>query len=248
MVKPFSFIIALSLFCFVACTNIETPRKKNATPPSIFFDYKIRAQENDSNVSVYLLYRINGPGGNTIKLSDPANVQLDGDTIAVDSAKLTGAFYDVEKPAQSFQGRHTIVFTDFDSKQHSVEFVYKPFTLKTKIPSTIKRGDLTFDFAGLANEDYVRVILADTSFMSPDLHEIDTIMNNRLVIPENKLKNLVNGPVVLLLSKEIERPVHSDARTHGRIMISYGMQREFELAPSRPSPKGEATSTQNLSN
>jgi hypothetical protein len=229
MAKPFSFIIALSLFCFVACTSNETPQKKNVSLSSIFFDYKIRAQENDSNVSVYLLYRINGPGGNTIKLSDPANVQLDGDTIAVDSAKLTGAFYDVEEPAKSFEGRHTIVFTDFDSKQHSVEFVYKPFTLKTKIPAIIKRSDLTLDFAGLANEDYVRVILADTSFMSPDLHEIDTIMNNRLVIPENKLKNLVNGPVVLLLSKEIERPIQSDARTHGRIFISYGMQREFEL-------------------
>jgi hypothetical protein len=229
MVKPFSFIIALSLFCFVACTSNETPQKKNVTPSSIFFDYKIRGQENDSNVAVYLLYRMNGPGGNTIKLSDPANVQLDEDTIAVDSAKLAGAFYDVEEPAKSFEGRHTIVFTDFDSKQHTVEFVYKPFTLKTKIPPTIKRGDLLFDFSGLANEDYVRVILADTSFLSPDIHEIDTVANNRLVIPSNKLKTLVNGPIVLLLSKEIERPIHSDARTHGRISISYGMQREFEL-------------------
>jgi hypothetical protein len=248
MVKPFSFIIALSLLCFAACTNNETQQKKDLIPSQIYFDYKIRGQETDSSVSVYLLYRKNGPGGNTIKLSDPAKVELDGERMAVDSAKLAGAFYDVEIPAKGFEGKHTIVFTDFDSKEHSVEFNYKPFKLKTKIPSVTKRGDLVFDFVGLANEDYLRVILADTSFLSPDIHEIDTIMNNRLVIPADKLKNLVNGPVVLILSKEIERLVYTNTITRGKILVSYGMQREFELAPSRPPPKGEATRAQNLTN
>jgi hypothetical protein len=32
-----------------------------------------------------------------------------------------------------------------------------------------------------------------------------------------------------LLSKEIERPIQSGTKTHGKISISYGMQREFEL-------------------
>ena len=227
--KPFSIIISLSLFCFIACTDTETPHQKNAKPAEVYFDYKIRGQENDSNVSVYLLYRANGPSGNAIKLSDPAKVELDGETIAVDSAKLAGAFYDIEMPAKSFPGKHTVVFTDFESEEHSVEFIYKPFRLKTKIPAAINRGDLVFDFSGLAKEDYIRVILADTSFLSPDIHEIDTVTNNKLVIPADKLKNVVNGPVVLLLSKEIERPIQSNTRTRGRISISYGMQREFEL-------------------
>src|SRR5215471_589696 len=102
MVKPFSFIIALSLLCLAACTTNETPQKKNAIPSQVYFDYKVRGQETDTNVSVYLLYRMNGPGGNTIKLSDPARVELDGEPLPVDSAKLAGAFYDVELPAKSF--------------------------------------------------------------------------------------------------------------------------------------------------
>src|SRR5262245_10458647 len=109
MVKPFSLIIALTLFCFAACINNETPREKSVTPSEIYFDYKIRGQENDSNVSVYLLYRMHGPSGNTIKLSDPAKVELDGQTVAVDSARLAGSFYDTEKYADSFVGKHTIV-------------------------------------------------------------------------------------------------------------------------------------------
>jgi hypothetical protein len=229
MVKPFSFIIVLSSISLVACINNETPRKKSATSSEIYFDYKIRGQENDSNVSVYLLYRIGGPNGKAIPLSSSANVQLDGETIAVDSARLAGAFYDAEKAAKSFEGKHTITFTDFDSKEHSVEFIYKPFRLKTKIPSVLNRGDLVFDFSGLANEDHIRVILADTSFRSRDIHEVDTIENNRLVIPADKLRYLANGPITLILSKEIERSINNGTGQRGRLFISYGMQREFEL-------------------
>ena len=232
MVKPFPFIFLLFIFSYVSCTNNETPRQSKEKPSRIYLDYKIRGQENDSTVSVYLLYRLGGPSGNTLRLIDPAKVELDGDTLTVDSAKLAGAFYDVEKDAKSFVGKHTIVFTDFDSKQHNVEFVYKPFKLRTKIPAVIHRGDIVFDFSGLVNGDYVRIILADTSFRSRDIHEIDTIENNRLVITADKLKNLTDGPIILLLSKEIERPINNETGQRGKLSISYGMQREFILRNS----------------
>lgn len=229
VVKSFSSIILLSLFSYIACTNNETTKKRNVNPARIYFDYKIRGQENDDNVSVYLSYRIGGPNGNAIRLGDSANVQLDGERIPVDSAKLAGAFYEVDKPAAGFAGRHTIVFTDFDKKEYSESFIYKPFTLKTKIPAKLTRGDMVLEFIGLAPGDYIRVILADTSFTSRDIHEIDTVENNRLVITAEKLKDVVDGPIVLLLSKETERPIKSGTSAGGRIAISYGMQREFEL-------------------
>lgn len=232
MAKPFSFYIILFLvFAFIACTDNETARKKNVNPAEIFFDYKIRSQENDSTVSVYLLYRMGGPNGNAIKLTDPAKVELDGETIPFDSARVAGAYYDIERPADGFAGKHTIVFTDFNNREYIEEFIFKPFKLKTKMPPGINRGDLVLDFAGLANEDYIRVILTDTSFMSRDIHEIDTIENNRLVITADKLRNLVNGPITVQFYKEIERPIKNVTRGGGKISISYGIQREFELKP-----------------
>src|SRR5438034_519593 len=146
IVKPLPLIFLLSIFSYISCTDSETARNKNVNPAEIYFDYKIRGQENDSTVSVYLLYRMGGPNGNPIRLSDPAKVELDSETIKVDSAKLAGAYYDIEKNALDFKGSHTIVFTDFDGRQFKEELTYKPFKLKTKIPTTINRSDLTFDF------------------------------------------------------------------------------------------------------
>ena len=125
-------------------------------------------------------------------------------------------------------GRHVLSALD-------QQFFYQPFKLKTKIPATINRGDLAFDFLGLASEDYIRVILTDTSFMSKDIHEIDTVKNNRLIITADKLKNLTDGPITLQFYKEIEKPIRNGTKEGGRISISYGLQREFELrSPQTP--------------
>lgn len=200
----------------------------------IYFDYKIRGQENDSTISVYLLYRMGGPNGIALFLDTPATVQLDNEPIPVDSAKLTGAYYEIRKPATGFPGKHTIIFTDRDEKKYKEEFVYQPFKLKTKIPATITRSDLVFDFSGLDAEDYIRVLLTDTAFMSKDIHEIDTVKNNRLVITAEELRNLRDGPITLQFYKETEKPIKNGTRVGGKIAISYGMQREFELKGGPP--------------
>ncbi|HET9825386.1 MAG TPA: hypothetical protein VFP87_08630, partial [Chitinophagaceae bacterium] len=143
-----------------------------------------------------------------------------------------GAFYDVEKDAASFNGKHTILFTDFDQREYKEEFTYTPFKLKTKISPQFNRGDLLLEFTGLEDDDHLRVIIADTSFISRDIHEIDTIKNNRVLITADKLKAVVNGPIVLLLSKETERPIQNGTSAAGKISITYGMQREFVLRDS----------------
>jgi hypothetical protein len=228
-VKSFTSLVLSLVFLSIACTNNDTNGKKNVNPDEIYFDYKIRGDEKDSTVTVYIRYRMGGPNGTTLALNEPAKVQLDGEIISVDSAKLAGAFYDIQKPSKSFPGKHTILFTHFDNKEYKEEFEYKPFKLKTKIPAVIDRGDLVFDFEGLEAGDYIRVTAVDTSFMSRDIHEIDTPKNGQLLIPADKLKNLVSGPITLLLSKETERSVKNGTKVGGRIAISYGMQREFEL-------------------
>jgi hypothetical protein len=232
-VKALPFIFLLSIFSY-SCTSNEIGNSKDVNPESIYFDYKIRGEERDSSVTLYLQYRMGGPNGTTLVVETPAKVQLDSETIPVDSARLTGAYYEIQKPSQSFAGRHSIVFTDVNNKQYEQEFIYQPFKLKTKIPATINRADLAFDFSGLASEDYIRVILTDTSFMSKDIHEIDTVKNNRLVITADKLKNLTDGPITLQVYKEIEKPIKNGTKEGGRISVTYGLQREFELRGAPP--------------
>ena len=229
-------IPAALMSLLLSCTNNESLKKTDVNPNTVYFDYTVRGDDDDTNVTAYIQFKRGGPNGPALVLENPAKVELDGETIPSHIAKLTGTYYEIQKPLNSFIGKHTITFTDFDGKEYSEEFHYGRFSLKTEIPRIVNRGDLIIDFRGLGSEDKIRVSATDTSFASRDIVELDTAKNGRLIISAGKLKNLVNGPIILLLSKETEKPVENGTKAGGRIVVSYRIKKEFELRGKAPAP------------
>ncbi len=232
MSRTNSLISALALtsilFLF-SCTSNEIGNSKDVNPDAVFFDYQVWADESREEVTVNLQYRMGGKNGTTLVLDEPSKVLFDGEQLKADSAKVTGAYYEIQRPFSSFAGKHTILFIDVNKKEYREEFEFIPFTLEPNVPATMNRGDLVFTFKGLDSIDHLNVVLTDTSFTSADINDIDTVKNGRLVIPLHKLSALVNGPINLQFYKEVERPVKSSTKEGGKLYISYGLKREFEL-------------------
>ena len=226
--KQVIFFFSFSVFIF-SCTSNEIGNSKDVNPEAVYFDYKIWGEEGKEDVTVMLQYRFGGKNGTTLVLNEPAMVSMDGKQIAADSSKLTGAFYEIMYPLNNFSGKHTISFTDLNMKKYEEDFEFLPFTLKTKIPAQLKRGDLVFEMEGLNPVDYIRVFATDTSFESRGINRIDTVKNGRILISMTDLQSLVNGPINLEFYKEDERPVKKETKEGGMISITYGVKREFEL-------------------
>jgi len=226
------FISALTLtsilFLF-SCTSNEIGNSKDVNPDAVFFDYRIWADESREDVTVNLQYRMGGKNGTTLVLDEPSKVLFDGEQLQPDSAKVTGAYYEIQRPFSSFAGKHTITFTDLNKKEYKEEFEFIPFTLEPNVPAIMNRGDLVFTFKGLDSIDHLNVILTDTSFKSADINDIDSIKNGKLIISANRLSALINGPINLQFYKEVVRPLKSSTKEGGKLYISYGLKREFEL-------------------
>jgi hypothetical protein len=222
-------LISISIFSLISCTSNEIGNIKDVNPDAIFFDYEIWAEEGKEDVTVNLQYRMGGKNGTTLVLDEPSKVILDGEQLNVDSAKVTGAYYEVQRPFASFAGKHTISFTDLNKKEYNEEFEFRPFTLDPDVPSTLNRGDLVFNFKGLDPVDYLSVILTDTSFTSRDINDIDTVRNGRLVIRADRLSALINGPIHLQFYREQILPLKKPTKEGGKFMITYGLKRDFEL-------------------
>lgn len=236
MINLKTLLISFAIF-IAACNSNEIGNSKDVNPESIYFDYRIWAEEGKEDVTCLLQYRFGGKNGTTLVIEGPGKVELDGEAITVDSAKLTGAFYEIIKPINSFTGKHTITFTNPEKKQYKEEFTFQPFSLKTEIPEVLNRGELVFELEGLEPEDYVHIVATDTAFYSEDINQVDTVRNGRIVITREQLKNLTNGPITLQLYKEEEKPVKKSTKEGGRLFISYGLKREFELNDtSNPAP------------
>lgn len=210
------------------CSSSEIGQSKDVNPDAVYFDYEVWADETNPDVTVHLQYRMGGKNGTTLVLDEPSAVLFDGEELKLDSAKVTGAYYEIQKPAPSFAGKHTITFTDLNKKEYKEEFAFVPFTVDS-LPAVMNRGDLVFSFSGLDSIDYLDVALTDTSFTSDDINDRDTVRNGKLVISADRLSALVDGPINLQFYKETIRPVKNGTREGGRILIRYGLRREFEL-------------------
>lgn len=220
--------LSLSL---ITASCIDSDKKSNSdiNPDEIYFDYKISAGESDDNLTVILQYRNGGEDGDAFTLMEPGKVLIDGEAIAGDSSKMTGTYYEIHKPIASFSGKHSIEFFHWDKKRYNEEFNFQPLRLLTEIPDTISREGLVLQFDGLEPEDYVRVLLTDTSFFSDGVNRLDTVRNGRLIISKDELVTLADGIVSLEFIREFERPVKNGTKAGGRVVITYNIKREFIL-------------------
>ena len=225
-------ILIAAIFIF-SCTSNEIGNSKDVNPEAVFFDYEIWAEEGKEDVTINMQYRMGGPNGTTLVLSEPSHVKLDGEKLELDSAKFNGAYYEVQKPFTGFIGKHTISFIDLNKKEYKEEFEFIPFSLSPDVPEVLSRGNIVFQFSGLNPVDYIRVTLTDTSFNSADINDIDTVKNGRLIISADRLSTLKNGPINLQFYKEQERLLKNTSAEGGKLSMTYGLKREFELKDAK---------------
>lgn len=213
----------------ISCKNKDKKLPDKNIADNIYFDYKISAEEGYDNLTVLLKFR---DGGNTGQAFIPAEldkVKLDDEILLPDSSKLDGVFYEIQKPINAFSGKHYITFSTIDGKDFKEEINFSPMSLTTAIPETINREDLVLDFAGLENEDYVRIILTDTSFFNDGINRIDVVLNNQMILSKKDLDNLSDGAILLEFIREFERPIKNAGEAGGRVSINYTLRRSFNL-------------------
>ncbi|MEI9943608.1 MAG: hypothetical protein WDN26_05250 [Chitinophagaceae bacterium] len=221
--------ILMSVVSLLSCSNSEIGNSKDVNPESVYFDYKVWGDEDDSSITVRLQYRFGGPNGTTLLLEDPSKAELDGMLVPVDSSRFLGAYYEVMKPVQAFEGKHSILFTDLNKKEYKEEFDFPVIFLKKELPAVVKRNDLTLEIGGLKPGGKLRILFTDTSFYSRGIEKLDTIPDGTVLITKADLNDLKNGPIHLEIIREEDKWLGKSTKEGGKLSLSYGLKREFVL-------------------
>jgi len=206
---------------------MEKEASSGIDPQTIYHDYRITAEEDRENVTIVLQYR-DGEDGAPIGLDEALGVKLDGADLQPDSTRLSGAYYEAERPLADFSGNHTITLTDARNKVHKAKFRFQPFTLAEEIPERVPKKPFSIRLNNFP-EGEARLVMIDTSFVSPDINEDIVIKNGEISIGNDKLANLAFGPVNMEIHFEETKPLKKISREGGRILISYSLRRQFEL-------------------
>lgn len=218
------------LFVFGSCSdNREPERVSDINTEEIFLDYKIAGEEGYDKLTILARLRYGGKNGNGLLLEKPAKIELDGEAFPADSSAMSGTFYELYKPIQDFQGKHSIKFTDFSGKEHEHEFSFEPMQLLYELPETVKRSEMVIELSGVESGDLVRVLMTDTSFINDGIHKVDTLSGNKVIISADELNELADGPIHLELIKESERRFKNEEVAGGRMRVLYTLRRSFIL-------------------
>lgn len=221
------FLCILSAATMAACTNAEIGSSKNVGNEAIYADYKIWGEEGKETVNVLLQFRVGGPDGTTLVLENPGSVAIDGIPLRVDSAGITGAYYEAVFPLAHFGGKHFIVYTSTEGKQHRQEFTFSPFTLTKELAEELPMGPMSIELGGLPNQSSLRIAITDTSFVTNDVGEEVEAVNGVLKITPEMWQALKPGPIVFEIYREEEIDLSTFSKEGGLMTITYGLKREF---------------------
>jgi len=218
-----------SLFLLPGCADNESVKKRKTDPDAIYFDYRVWGSEENGDITVRLQYFLEKGNENTVLLQHPSKVEFDGTILPADSSRMNGYYYEATIPLENIAGKHYIVFTDRNEKQYREEFEFPVISLKTEMPAVVSRKELVLELNGINPGEIVRVLLTDTAFYSRGIDRIDTIRNDSIIITPRDLENLKNGPVSLEIHRDDDWPLKETTKGGGRISLSYGLKRVFEL-------------------
>jgi len=217
------------LLVLTGCKNADKKGDQPVSPDNIYFDYQVTGAEGDDNLTIKLQYREEDEEGDGLAFGEPGKVEVDGQRILADSSRMSGYFYELQKPGADFAGPHFILFTSSTGKEYREEFNFQPITLLTPIGDTVRRDELVLEFEGLGPDDQIRLLLTDTSFINDGINRMEKILDGRLVISREDLETIGTGPVQLELIREYERGVKNRTDAGGRLQITYSLKREFFL-------------------
>lgn len=228
------FLWSCSAFLFavlflMACKHHDKNPGKNDFD-HLYFDYTVAAEEGAPYVTCLLQFKENSLQGVSVNV-EPGKVELDGQQLQGDSAGLSGFYYEIQKPMDSFAGKHTIVFTSSNDKQFHQKFEFIPFSLTEELPAKIYRKPFALQLKNFPDTPTpVRLLLLDTAFVSKGFNDTIHVVNGQINIDQSILNNLKKGPIILELYMEQEIPLDEHTKAGGRLSLTYGLKREFELA------------------
>ena len=182
-------VLAISFFAFAACSSNEIGDSKDVAQDKIYQDYAISYAEGNTNAEVYCQFRFAGKNGTTLVLNSPSQVQFDGEKIAVDSSAGSGAYYQANKPAINFFGKHTLLYTTTDNKTLENSFSFDNFKLVNLPASISKKQDfnLSFETTALQGDDYIELGTSNTD-SSFDITHTTADKGNFITIPAKELQ------------------------------------------------------------
>ena len=192
-------------------------------------DFQVSAEEGGNWVTCLLRFP-KRRNGKSYPLPEGMKVSIDGQEILPDSAGISGIYYELQQPLESFGGDHTITIRGREG-EYSIPFRFEPIVLENARDSILSGEDTYFELKGAVEGDMVHVSVIDTSFSSEYINKEEKVWEGKVMISSIEWAQLTPGPISLELSIEHRASLQEWFPKGGTIRIMYDIRRDLHLEP-----------------
>jgi len=222
----------LPILAGLAACKSEKERESTSEmePDGIFHDYQVNANEDTDSVTVLLYFREYDEFGYGLRLDTPATILFDGQAVPAYKLEIPGSYYEVNRYAPDFAGRHSIQYTDKRGQLAEIPFNYQPMQVVSELPAVLTSDSLLIQLSGVDSGDIVHIVLTDTTYAGEGIERLDTVYGGKILISAGELASLAPGPVQLELIRETSRELGEEGHMRGQLRTTYHIRREMTLA------------------
>ena len=225
--KSITSVVAMlsGILLLSACSSNEIGESKDVAQEKIYQSHSFSYTEGDADVKLVSQFRFGGKNGTTLVLNAPSAVQLDGTKLTVDSSDALGAFYQATKPANSFFGKHLVVFTNTEGKNIENNFTFDPFKLVNVPASVSKKQSFTINFESgtFDGDDYVEIAATNTDSSFSITHNLNN-GGNTITIPAKELQRQTGNELTLQATLYQNLSLQQNTAEGGRIGVEYNLK------------------------
>ncbi|MCB9032589.1 MAG: hypothetical protein H6553_02005 [Chitinophagales bacterium] len=212
-------VIAIVLIIFVKCQSNEVSESADVNQDKIYQQYKVYYEEDNSKVGVEATFRFDGKNGNTLNLSAPSKVTINGETLKEGKKFMGGREYNGTTKIRKKEVKDLkIDFTDINHKVYQ-QIIPLQAVGKIKVPKKVKKGEsftISWENTLSGNDDKLNIDFrenyhSNTEHPSEDLQatqqaisftEIAIAGENSITIDGSRFRTLQNDTVYVNIDKD----------------------------------------------
>jgi len=215
MKKTLLFVAPLALLA--GCQSNEVMESKNVAQSEIHQGYYITYDEENNSTEVNAEYRVAGPNGTTLVLSEPSDARCNGSEMQLDTYILGGAHYTYGKGG--LQQNIRLEFVDHDKKSFKNNFTLQPVSFDGSISRLPLTQNTQIRYKGLQPMDGETLALeldGDSTHVSVDAQPGETYIT---LTPDHLKEFRHNEKVSLKLTRQKSGPLQQTEARGGSYSI-----------------------------
>lgn len=214
-------IFLFALIIISGCYSTEVSDSSNVNQDAIYQDYYVTYDGETNLADASAVFRFESWQGNTLNLTSPSSIEVNGQKMSGEKEWLTGYVYRASR-VKSDKNNYVFRFTDTEEKEYNNSITLDPVSIDETVSelNLSKENEINFSGKPLDKHETFRITITENDTISAEISSHIKGITSLKVTPDD-LKGFVEGIANIRVDREIDKPLDQTTNVEGELQGIY---------------------------